>query len=235
MKHLFRFLFKNRGLGLLTLVFLLSMAPLSSIQAKKPIHTAPVDVLLNSGSVLDEGVWAGDDSGCNLITMVCTDPGYPVESFDVVAKSGKEKSVFIVVRHFMFTAEFAKSVSFYGGKYGDNDGLNCFGESDWVSGAYTLHQDSSAEFGTFPEFKTADGEAIQKYEFYLTGEHNFDLKNQEFPAEGEITVDLEFDRVEIGTEGKGQNRRRSCTGVFPTNEYPFHAEATITRKAPGVL
>jgi len=199
------------------LVFLLSLAPLSSIQAKKPIHTEPGNVLL-SGSV-----WADD----GLV------PAGSADTFNVTVKSGKETTVTIVVRHFMFTAEFAQSVDFISNKYDNPDGLTCFAVSDWASGAYTLYEDGSADFGTFPEFLTADGEAIQKYEFFLSGTHNFDLANEEFPAEGPITVDLEFDRVEIGTEGKGQNRRRSCTGVFPSEDHPdvdFSAIASFARE-----
>ena len=165
-----------------------------NVEAGKPIDAEPGEVQL-SGDV------TADDGDLNA-------PG-PVGTFDVEVKSGKETSVTIVVRHFWFDAGFAKSEDFINGKYGDTDGAACFGESVMATGAYRLYEDGSAEFSTYPEFLTADGEEIQKYHFFLTGSHNVDPL-ESFPVAGPASVTLSFNRVEITTEGKGQNRRRSC-------------------------
>ena len=96
-----------------------------------------------------------------------------------------------------------------------------------VSGAYRLFEDGSAEFSTYPEFLTADAEEIQKYHFFLTGSHDVTPPLEDnFPITDSAEVRLSFNRVEITTEGKGQNRRRSCTGSFDSG---FLAEATFTR------
>ena len=91
-----------------------------------------------------------------------------------------------------------------------------------------LYEDGFAEFDAWPEFLTADAEAIQKYHFYLTGTHDVIDEGSTLTLEesflgkwdrGDL-IELTFNQVEITTEGKGQNRRRSCTGVFPSDDFP---------------
>jgi hypothetical protein len=195
----------NTSFACIAIALTLSMAwaPMSNVEAGKPIDVAPGEVLLTGDLIAEH-----PDGG-------------PMETFDVELKSGKETIVSIVVRHFEFTALFAQRVDFYGGKYGDNppDGATCFAGSAPVSGMYRLFQDGSAEFSTYPEFFTADGNELQKYHFFLTGRHNVQSL-EGFPVAGPVSenngnlVILDFDRAEITTEGRGQNRRRSCTGVF---------------------
>ena len=180
-----------------------------NVEAGKPIDAEPGQVQLSGNVTADNG---------DLFA-----PG-PVGTFDVEVKSGKETIVTIVVRHFWFDAGFAKSEDFINGKYASPDGAACFGESVMASGAYRLYEDGSAEFSTYPEFLTADSEEIQKYQFFLTGKHDVEPL-ESFPVTGAASVTLSFDRVEITTEGKGQNRRRSCTGEFNV----FNATATFSR------
>jgi hypothetical protein len=197
-------------LKLWSLAIIIAMAwiPISNVEAKKPEGAEPGTVILGGDVVADDG------------------SGIPKETFNIEVRSGKETIVTIVVRHFWFTAEFAKYVDFYP-NYTTPDGATCFEDSVMVSGAYRLFEDGSAEFSTFPEFLTADGEEIQKYHFFLTGVHYVDPPLEEnFPVAGQVeALTIDFDSVEITTEGKGQNRRRSCTGKFDD----FTATATFSR------
>ena len=175
------------------------MAISTGVEAAKPDYADPGEVLLTGAVEADDGLDGA------------------VETYNVVVRSTNEITAEIVVRHFLFDAVFAKLEDFFSDKYGDPDGQYCFGDPDWASGKYTLFddEDRSVEFSTFPEFFTVDGEEIQKYHFYLTGYHDVDMPlENNFPADGPATITMVFDRVEITTEGKGQNRRRTCTGVF---------------------
>jgi hypothetical protein len=194
----------------------MTWAPTSTVEAKKPIHAPP------GTAVITGGVWA------DL-------PGYlagkPVPTFDVNVESGKEDTVFIVVRGFEFRAPFAEQADF-NTRYED-DGYHCFGIAPYpvVAGAYTLYEDGDAEFNAYPEFLTADAEALQKYHFYLTGTHDVGSSlHADFLAKWEtgFPIKVTFDSVEITTEGKGQNRRRSCTGSFTLGDgYFFGATAIL--------
>lgn len=197
----------------IAVAFSMACTPVTTVLAAKPIQA-------DAGVVLLEGSVSADDGS-----------GLAKDTFDVEVKSGKETVITIVVRQFWFEAGFAQLLDFFDNEYGDMDGATCFGDPVMVSGAYRLFDDGTAEFTTYPEFLTADGKEIQKYFFLLTGVHYLESLQDDFPLSGGAPITLDFDRVEIATEGKGQNRRRSCTGVFDGSD-GFGATATFSRP-PG--
>ena len=187
---------KHFAVPLLLVAFSLFAWPsVSPIDAKKPIQLDPVFIEL-SGDVTLQGPSGG-----------------PVESGSARLRSGNETKAEIAVRDGEVELVFAQTEDFFPGKFGDPDGAVCFGDPDTgVFGSLTLFDDGTATFQLFPEFKTADGEEFQLYVIFLEGTWSGDIND--IPATGRVNFRVDFDQIEIATEGRGQNRRRTCRGTF---------------------
>jgi hypothetical protein len=125
-------------------------------------------------------------------------------------RGGKSPRLEVAVRGAILEFPFGVAV------FGDPEGTNCFyyPPENMPGGVFILYESGEASLNIYPEWGLKDGSGTQLYDILLEGEHFIPNFSDLLADGGALTGTATFDWIDIRTEGRGQNRRLSCTGTF---------------------